>query len=152
MSYTVCGAQAKFRNMLKRIAKIPYQMKFWQEFENSYILLAQIYHERGKHDMAEDLCKRCLFYNKSSTKAWEKMGDIMEKQQQSKEAAKCYSKCWTLSETQCPIVGYKLAAQYLKGNNVLDAIEVSDRVLELAPSHPTIRKDVLEKCILLICA
>jgi len=43
------------------------------EFERSYLMLADIYVGRGKFDLAQDLCKKCLSFNKSCSKAWELM-------------------------------------------------------------------------------
>ena len=34
-----------------------------EEFERSWLLLADIYIQSGKHDLANDLLKRCLRYN-----------------------------------------------------------------------------------------
>jgi tetratricopeptide repeat protein 21B len=63
------------------MVKIQYQNEYADEFEKSYVILADVYVQKGKYDLAQDLCKRCLTYNRSCAKAWELMGLIMEKEQ-----------------------------------------------------------------------
>lgn len=50
-----------------------------EDFERSWLLLADIYIQSAKYDMAEELIKRCLRHNRSCCKAYEYMGYIMEK-------------------------------------------------------------------------
>ena len=82
----------KARNALKRIAKMPYSHELADEFEHGYLLLAEIYIEKSKFDLSEDLCSRCLKYNLSCGKAWETMGVIREKEASYKDAADMYEK------------------------------------------------------------
>jgi len=51
------------------------------EFERAWLMLAELYIQTGKFDMAQKLCKKALEFNRSSAKAWEQMGRIMEKEQ-----------------------------------------------------------------------
>lgn len=98
-----------------------------EEFERSWLLLADIYIQSGKHDLANDLLKRCLQYNqvtlvvcvcvayKRSTrhlllpqscgKAWEYLGFISEKDQAYKDAANNYENAWRFSHFASPAVG-----------------------------------------------
>jgi tetratricopeptide repeat protein 21B len=71
----------KARNQLKRVQKIQYKPDEAEEFERSWLLLADIHIQGGKYDLAQDLCQKCLKYNKSCAKAWEIMGQIMEREQ-----------------------------------------------------------------------
>lgn len=48
----------------------------------------------GKYDLAQELCKRCLKYNKSCSRALEHMGHIMEREQAYQDAADYYEKAW----------------------------------------------------------
>ena len=48
----------------------------------------------GKFDLAQDLCQKCLKYNKSCSKAWEFLGAIMEREQAYKDAAGHYEQAW----------------------------------------------------------
>ena len=51
------------RNQLKRIAKMPWNPHDAEEFEQSWLLLADIYIQAGKYDMAIELLKKCTLYN-----------------------------------------------------------------------------------------
>jgi tetratricopeptide repeat protein 21B len=82
----------KARNALKRIAKMPYSHELADDFERGYLLLADIYIQKSKFDLSEDLCNRCLKYNLSCGRAWETMGVIREKEASYKDAADMYEK------------------------------------------------------------
>jgi tetratricopeptide (TPR) repeat protein len=58
----------KARNQLKRISKMNFDKELADDFERSYLLLSDIYIQRGKYDLAQELCKRCLNYNRSCAK------------------------------------------------------------------------------------
>ncbi len=60
------------------------------------------------------MCRKCLKYNKSCARAWEYMGQIMEREQAYKDAADHYENAWRFDFEQSPAVGYKLAFNYLK--------------------------------------
>ena len=52
------------RNQLKRIAKMNWNPIDAEDFERSWLLLADIYIQSAKYDMAEELIKRCLRHNR----------------------------------------------------------------------------------------
>ena len=51
------------RNQLKRIAKMRWSSEDADEFEQSWLLLADIYIQAGKYDMAIELLKKCTHFN-----------------------------------------------------------------------------------------
>ena len=57
------------------------------DYERGYLLLADIYIQKSKFDLAEELCWRCLASNKSCGKAWEFLGVAKEKEAAYKDAA-----------------------------------------------------------------
>jgi tetratricopeptide repeat protein 21B len=69
----------KARNHLKRVKQLPLDPEFAAEFEKSWLLLADMYIQQNKPDMATELCKKTLANNQSSAKAWEHQGLIMMK-------------------------------------------------------------------------
>lgn len=69
-------------------------MKELDDFLRGWLLLADIHIQGGKFDLAQDLCKRCLKYNKSCGKAWESLGQIMEREQSYQDAAHHYEQAW----------------------------------------------------------
>ncbi|XP_018646835.1 hypothetical protein Smp_126250 [Schistosoma mansoni] len=79
-----------------------------------------MYIQSGKLEVCQELLKKCLKYNKSSSKAYEYFGLIMEKEQNFSEAAKYYEYVWNNSNHQSP-------------------------VLSIYPNYPKIQKDILDK-------
>ncbi|KAM5280322.1 tetratricopeptide repeat protein 21B [Ctenodactylus gundi] len=144
-AYMILKQTPKARNQLKRIAKLTWNPIDAEEFEKSWLLLADIYIQSAKYDMAEDLLKQCLRHNRSCCKAYEYMGYIMEKEQAYSDAALNYEMAWKYTNQTNPAVGYKLAFNYLKAKRFVDAIDVCHQVLEAHPAYPKIRKEILDK-------
>ncbi|XP_062313935.1 tetratricopeptide repeat protein 21B [Osmerus eperlanus] len=144
-AYMIIKQTPRARNQLKRIAKMNWSIVDADEFEKSWLLLADIYIQSGKYDMAADLLKRCLRHNKSCCKAYEYMGYIMEKEQAFRDAALNYEMAWKYGNQTNPTIGYKLAFNYLKAKRYVDAIDVCHKVLDAHPNYPRMRKDILDK-------
>ncbi|XP_041939131.1 tetratricopeptide repeat protein 21B [Alosa sapidissima] len=144
-AYMILKQTPRARNQLKRIAKMNWNIVDAEEFEKSWLLLADIYIQSGKYDMAGELLKRCLRHNKSCCKAYEYMGYIMEKEKAFRDAALNYEMAWKYGNQTNPTIGYKLAFNYLKAKRYVDAIDVCHKVLEAHPNYPKIRKDILDK-------
>jgi tetratricopeptide repeat protein 21B len=135
----------KARNQLKRIHKMSYNPDYADDFERGWLMLANIYISNGKYDLAQDLCKRCLVYNKSCGKAWEHMGLIMEKESSYRDAAEHYEQAWKCANEANAPIGFKLAFNYLKAERFLDAIRVCHKILSKFPDYPKIKSDILKK-------
>ncbi|XP_040004915.1 tetratricopeptide repeat protein 21B isoform X1 [Xiphias gladius] len=144
-AYMMLKQTPRARNQLKRIAKMNWSIVDADEFEKSWLLLADIYIHSGKYDMAGDLLKRCLNHNKSCCKAYEYLGYIMEKEQAFRDAALNYELAWKYGNRTNPTIGYKLAFNYLKAKRHVDAIDVCHKVLAAHPNYPRMRKDILDK-------
>lgn len=99
----------------------------------------------GKYDLAQELCQKCLKHNKSCGKAYEYLGQIMEREQAYKDAADYYENAWKHENEASPAVGYRLAFNYLKAKKMVEAIDVCHKVLKAFPQYPKIRKDILDK-------
>lgn len=147
-AYMLTKQQPKARNQLKRIAKMPYDQALADDFERSYLMLADIYISRSKYDLAQELCKKALTHNKSSGKAWELLGLIMEKEQSYIDAAECYQEAWTCEGEASATIGFKLAFNYLKAKKFVSTVDVCNKVLDQYPDYPKIRKEILEKAYL----
>ncbi|CAG5865561.1 unnamed protein product [Menidia menidia] len=144
-AYMMLKQTPRARNQLKRIAKMNWNIADADEFEKSWLLLADIYIQSGKFDMAGDLLKRCLNHNKSCCKAYEYQGYIMEKEQAFRDAALNYELAWKYGNRTNPTIGYKLAFNYLKAKRHVDAIDVCHKVLAAHPNYPKMRKEILDK-------
>ncbi|KAJ1480809.1 hypothetical protein T484DRAFT_1668725 [Baffinella frigidus] len=136
---------AKARNHLKRISKMQYNSEEAEELEKSYLLLADIYVQSNKNDLAQELCRKCLTHNKSCVKAWEIQGLIYEKEASFADAAQVYEMAWKFDNQRSPAVGFKLAFNYLKAKRFLDAINICHIVLAVQPDYPKIKKEILDK-------
>ncbi|XP_041371664.1 tetratricopeptide repeat protein 21B-like [Gigantopelta aegis] len=144
-AYMVLKQTPRARNQLKRVQKNVWTIQDADDLEKSWLLLGDIYIQSGKYDMATDLLKRCLQYNKSCCKAYEYMGFIMEKEQSYKDAAHNYENAWKYGNKNNPVIGYKLAFNYMKAKRFVDAVDICHHVLSSHPNYPKIRKDILEK-------
>ncbi|XP_061464567.1 tetratricopeptide repeat protein 21B [Rhineura floridana] len=144
-AYMILKQIQRARNQLKRISKMNWNPIDAEEFEKSWLLLADIFIQSSKYDMAGELLKRCLRHNRSCCKAYEYMGYIMEKEQAYKDAAANYEMAWKYGNQTNPTIGFKLAFNYLKAKRYIDAINVCHKVLEAHPNYPKIRKEILDK-------
>ena len=152
------------RNQLKRLAKMDWAMEYADEFERAWLLLADIYiqvrldrflksskkyltswTQGGKYDLATELLKKVIQFNKSCAKAWEYLGFIMEKEASFKDAAEHYEHAWKYEQETNPSMGFKLAFNHLKAKKYTDAIDVCNKVLGAFPEYPKMRKEILEK-------
>ncbi|KAI8911381.1 hypothetical protein DFJ77DRAFT_469797 [Powellomyces hirtus] len=133
------------RNHLKRIAKMEWRSSLANEFERSWILLADIYIQGGKFDLATELLKMCLSRNQSCAKASEYLGFIMEKEASFADAALHYENAWKLDREANPAMGYKLAFNYMKAKKFVEAIDICHKVLLMYPEYPKIKGEILLK-------
>eukprot|EP00604_Paraphysomonas_vestita_P002072 CAMPEP_0174820552 /NCGR_PEP_ID=MMETSP1107-20130205/4461_1 /TAXON_ID=36770 /ORGANISM="Paraphysomonas vestita, Strain GFlagA" /LENGTH=268 /DNA_ID=CAMNT_0016036123 /DNA_START=181 /DNA_END=987 /DNA_ORIENTATION=+ len=138
-------SQHKARNLLKRVAKMEISTADGEDFEKANLLLAKFYVDKGKNDLAQDLCKRCLAQNKSCSQAWEILALAMEKDMDYRNAADCYEKAWKLEFEASATVGFKLAFNYLKCDMFVEAIDICEKVLSQYPDYPRIRTEILQK-------
>ncbi|XP_038077972.1 tetratricopeptide repeat protein 21B-like isoform X2 [Patiria miniata] len=144
-AYMILKQTPRARNQLKRIAKMNWNPVDAEDFEKSWLLLADIYINTGKFDMATELLRKCLQHNQSCCKAYEYLGFIMEKEQSYHDAALNYEKSWKYGNQNNPTIGYKLAFNYLKAKRYVDAIDICHKVLASHPNYPKMRKDILDK-------
>ncbi|XP_008584612.1 PREDICTED: tetratricopeptide repeat protein 21A isoform X1 [Galeopterus variegatus] len=144
-AYMLLKQIPKARTQLKRLAKAPWAVAEADDLEKSWLLLADIYCQGGKFDLAWELLRRCVQYNQSCCKAYEYMGFIMEKEQSYKDAVTNYELAWKYSHYANPAIGFKLAFNYLKDKKFVEAIEVCHNVLAEHPNYPKIREEILEK-------
>uniref|UniRef100_A0A8C9BY70 Tetratricopeptide repeat domain 21A n=1 Tax=Phocoena sinus TaxID=42100 RepID=A0A8C9BY70_PHOSS len=144
-AYSLLKQVPKARTQLKRLAKVPWTLAEAEDLEKSWLLLADIYCQGSKFDLASELLRRCMQYNKSCCKAYEYMGFIMEREQSYKDAATNYELAWKYSHHANPASGFKLAFNYLKDKRFVEAIEVCHDVLKEHPNYPRIREEILEK-------
>ncbi|KAI1290321.1 Tetratricopeptide repeat protein 21B [Halotydeus destructor] len=136
---------AKAKNILKRINKLTWNYEEAEYFERSWLLLADIYCQSQKYEPTRQLVEKCIVYNQSCFKAYEYLALIKESESNYREACKNYLISWHLTGESNPTTGYKLAANYMKCKNYVEAIDVARQVLVKYPEYPRIRKEIIEK-------
>lgn len=135
------------RNHLKRVSKNVWTFEDAEYLERCWLLLADIYVQSSKYELANELLKRVLQHNATCVRAHELSGYIAEKDQNYRDAAARYGQAWKCGGKTKLSVGYKLAYCCLKAKIYADAIEACNEVLKQSSDYPRIRKDILEKCI-----
>ncbi|KAI8825186.1 uncharacterized protein EV422DRAFT_517791 [Fimicolochytrium jonesii] len=131
------------RNHLKRISKMDWSPQFASEFEQTWLLLADINIQAQKYEPATTYLTLLLTHNKSSARALEYLGLIHERQSQFTDAARVYNDAWTLDGKINPALGYKLAFNLMKVKKFVEAVDVCHRVLGMYPEYPKMRGEVL---------
>ena len=111
------------------------------------MVVAEIYMQSSKYDLANELLKRVIQHNATCVRAHELVGQISEKEQNYREAARCYGLAWRYGGKLKLTCGYKLAYCCFKSKRFAEAIEACNEVLKTNPEFPRIKKDILEKSI-----
>ncbi|XP_058794945.1 tetratricopeptide repeat protein 21B-like [Phymastichus coffea] len=135
------------RNHLKRVSKNTWTFEDAEYLERCWLLLADIYVQSSKYDLATDLLRKVLQHNATCVRAHELSGYVSEKEQNYKEAAIKYGMAWKYGDKYKLNIGYKLAYCHFKSKQYADAIEACMEVLKVDPDFPRIKKDILEKSI-----
>ncbi|XP_053697755.1 tetratricopeptide repeat protein 21B-like [Sabethes cyaneus] len=145
-AYVILKQSQRAKNQLKRIAKNTWTFEEADYLERSWLLLADLYLQAGKYEMATDLLSRVLDHNKSCAKAYELLGLISEKEQNYRMATVHYESAWKFCAKSKPNIAYKLAFNYMKTKRYADAVDICQQVLKIHPDYPSIKKDILDKC------
>lgn len=135
------------RNHLKRVSKNTWTFEDAEYLERCWLLLADIYVQSSKYDLAAELLKRVLQHNATCVRAHELSGFVAEKEQNYREASARYAQAWKYGGKFKLSIGYKLAYCCFKSKQFAEAIEACNEVLAISPDYPRIKKDILEKSI-----
>lgn len=135
------------RNHLKRVSKNVWTFEDAEYLERCWLLLADIYVQSNKYDLANDLLRRVLQHNATCVRAHELSGYIAEREQNYREAAFRYAQAWKFGGKTKLSVGYKLAYCCLKSKKYANAIQACNEVLRQNSDFPRIRKEILDKSI-----
>ncbi|CAK9800778.1 Tetratricopeptide repeat protein 21B [Anthophora quadrimaculata] len=147
MAHILLKQTPRARNHLKRVSKNTWTFEDAEYLERCWLLLAEIYVQSSKYDLANDLLKRVLQHNATCVRAHELSGHIAEKEQNYREAASQYSQAWKYGGKTKLSIAYKLAYCSMKAKAYADGIEACNEVLKQNPDYPRIKKEILEKCI-----
>lgn len=147
MAHILMKQTPRARNHLKRVSKNVWTFEDAEYLERCWLLLADIYVQSSKYELANELLKRVLQHNATCVRAHELSGHISEREQNYREASIRYAQAWKYGGKTKLSIGYKLAYCYSKCKAYADAIKVCHEVLRQNPDFPRIKKDILEKSI-----
>jgi tetratricopeptide repeat protein 21B len=103
VSLMILKQAPKARNFLKTISKMDYDSNHAAAFEQAWLYLANQNIAANKHDVAQELCDRCLKFNQSCARAWELLGLVREKDGAHADAARAYENAWRLENDTSPV-------------------------------------------------
>lgn len=146
-AHTMLKQNQRAKNQLKRVAKNVWTFEDAEYLERCWLLLADYYIQSAKYDLAFDLLRKVLQYNRMSVRAYELSGTIAEKEQRYKDAANYFESAWKFSGNSNPFVGYKAAYNFMKSKKYVNAIDICQQVLKFNPDYPRIKKDILDKSV-----
>jgi tetratricopeptide repeat protein 21B len=115
-------------------------------FVEAFLMMTFICLKDQQIDEAERYADKALELNKSSGKAWEMKGMIAEKKKEYMAAADSFRRAWDLSGHADLGIGFKLAVNYMRGQDPVEAIKVSRAILELHPNYPKLKETVFLPC------
>lgn len=147
MAHTLLKQSQRAKTQLKRVAKNSWNFEDADYLERCWLLLADYYANSSKYELASELLKKVLQYNKSCCKAYEYSGFIAEKEQKYKDAASFYDSAWKYNGRNNPALGFKLAYCLMKCKKYAEAIDISQLILKINSEYPKVKKDILDKCI-----
>lgn len=145
-AHIILKQSQRAKNQLKRVAKNVWTFEDGEYLERCWLILADLYIQANKSDIAQDFLEKVITHNKSCAKAYELWAQLAEKEQVYRAAAYRYDLAWRYGGKSKPTIGYKLAYNHMKNKRYADAIDVCQQVLKLHPDYSAIKKDVLDKC------
>jgi hypothetical protein len=93
------------------------------------------------YDIALELLRKVISYNKSCFKAFEYLGFVASYA----DACNYYESAFSFSKS--PSLGYKLAFNHLKAKNYTAAIDISEAIYKEFPQFEAIKTDVYQIAI-----
>ena len=136
---------SKAKVTLKKILKMDFVEA--TQIEKAALLLADAYIQSGKLEPAKSHIERVLKVNKSSIRAYEMTGAILERETHHLQAAASYAIGYELCNHRSPSLGYKLALNLFKGGKFTAAVDVVRDVLTQFPEYPILEKELINKAL-----
>ncbi|KAK7862078.1 hypothetical protein R5R35_011496 [Gryllus longicercus] len=137
---------SRAKHILKRFVKFDWNVEDSADLERSWLLLAILYVQKGKHGTANKLLKRILGHNKGYCKAYQYAGVIAEKEQYYSEAAKQYQNAWKFGGYSNPQIAYRMAYNYMKDRKYVQALDTCQTIKKLHPGFADTCLDIVEIC------
>jgi tetratricopeptide repeat protein 21B len=115
-------------------------------FVEAFLMMAFICLKDQQIDEADKYAGKALDLDKSSGKAWELRGNVFEKKKEYRNAADAHQFAWDLSGHSDLGIGFKLALNYMRGADPVEAIKVSRAIFKIHPNYPKLKETVFLPC------
>jgi tetratricopeptide repeat protein 21B len=115
-------------------------------FVEAYLMMAFIGLRDQQIDEAVKYTEKALALDKSCGKAWELTAIISERKKEYLNAAEAFRHTWDLSGHTDLGVGFKLAVNFMRGGDPVEAIKVARAILAIHPNYPKLKETVLLPC------
>ena len=115
-------------------------------FVEAFLMMTYISTKEQSFDDAEKYVEKAIELDKGSGKAWEMRGVLYEKRKDYMKAAESYKEAWDLSSESDLTVGFKLALNYMKASDPVEAIKISRKILAKHPNYPKLKDSIFLPC------
>ncbi|KAH0786423.1 TPR Domain containing protein [Histomonas meleagridis] len=116
-------------------------------FVEAFLIMTHISIKENQYDEAIKYVERAIELNQSCGKAWEMRANLFEMKKEYLEAADSYKHAWELSCKTDLGVGFKLAFNYMKGEDPVEAIKVAREILAQHPNYPKLKETIFLPCV-----
>lgn len=115
-------------------------------YVEAFLMMTYISIKEQQPDEAEKYVDKALELNKSCNKAWELKAALCEKKKDYLNAVDAYKHAWDLSSHTQLGTGFKLALNYMRMEDPVDAIKVCRIIMETHPNYPKLKETIFLPC------
>jgi tetratricopeptide repeat protein 21B len=116
------------------------------EYVEAFLMMTFISLKEKQMDEAEKYVEKALDLNKSCGKAWELKGIIFERKKEFVGAADAFKQAWELSGHADLGIGFKLAMNFMKAEDPVEAIKVARAIMAVHPNYPKLKEVIFLPC------
>jgi tetratricopeptide repeat protein 21B len=140
------GRQKEATRLLNGIVHGEASHSTFSIFVEAFLMMTFISFKEGQVDEAEKYVAKAIELNRSCAKAWELKGVLAEKRKEFLVAAEGYKKAWELGGKADLGIGFKLAVNFMRAEDPVEAIKVSRAIFALHPNYPKLKETVFLPC------
>ena len=115
-------------------------------FVEAFLMMTYISIKDSQIDEADRYVDRAIELNRSCLKAWEMKAILSEKKKDYMSAAEAFKQAWDLSSHTQLGIGFKLALNYMRVEDPVNAIKVCRAIMEQHPNYPKLKETIFLPC------
>ena len=115
-------------------------------YVEAFLMMTYISIKEQQPDEAEKYVDNAIELNKSCHKAWELKAALCEKKKDYITAVEAYKHAWDLSSHTQLGIGFKLALNYMRIEDPVDAIKVCRIIMATHPNYPKLKETIFLPC------